>query len=233
MQFLITNDDGIDAPGIAALAGVVSHIGTAVVLAPHEHLSGCGHRVNTHCPLTVAEAGPGRYSVDGTPADCTRLGLLHVAPETDWVLSGINEGGNLGCDIYISGTVAAIREAALWGKPGIALSQYRSSREPCDWAMSAAMVRHVLGVLLTRPLQPGAFWNVNLPDLRGGAAIPEIAYCPLELSPLAVRYELRDNQYHFVARYQDRGRTPGSDVDHCFAGRIAVTQVLVPAIHVE
>ena len=108
MKFLLTNDDGIDAPGLDVLRRAAESLGECVTVAPHEHLSGCSHRVNTHRPLWAEEVGPGRYSLDGSPADCARIGLLHLATDADWVLSGVNDGGNLGVDVHMSGTVAAV-----------------------------------------------------------------------------------------------------------------------------
>src|SRR5262245_42279778 len=124
MKLLLTNDDGIDAPGLEALLGAAAALGEAVVVAPDEHLSGCSHRVTTGRPIRVERRGEGRHAVCGTPADCVRVGLHGLAPEARWVLAGINEGGNLGADVHHSGTVAAVREAVLHGVPGIALSHY-------------------------------------------------------------------------------------------------------------
>ena len=132
MQFLLTNDDGIDAPGLKALQEAAAPLGSAVVLAPDRHLSGCSHQATTSRGLVLEEVGANRYSLDGSPVDCTRIGLYRLAPQTQWVLSGVNEGGNMGADVYLSGTVAAAREACLLGKPAIAFSQY-VRRRPLDW----------------------------------------------------------------------------------------------------
>jgi 5'-nucleotidase len=121
---LLTNDDGIDAPGIAALAEAVEGLGVRKVVAPFGPYSGCGHVVTTHKPLVVTTRPDGRHAVEGTPADCVRLALHHLEPAFDWVVSGINAGGNLGTDVHHSGTVAAVREAVIHGRPGIAVSQY-------------------------------------------------------------------------------------------------------------
>ncbi len=133
MRLLLTNDDGIDAPGLRALEEAARHLGEAVVVAPEEVQSGCSHQVTTHGPIRVREVSPGRYALDGTPADCVRIGLQHVVPDAAWVLSGINMGGNLGADVYHSGTVAAAREAVLHGWPAVALSHYRRRDVPIDW----------------------------------------------------------------------------------------------------
>ena len=118
MRILLTNDDGIDAPGLEALRQAAAPLGEVVLVAPLDTLSGCSHRVTTDHPVRVHERGPGRYAIDGTPADCARVGLYGLARDAAWVLSGVNAGGNLGADVWHSGTVAAAREAVLHGWPG-------------------------------------------------------------------------------------------------------------------
>src|SRR5262249_1922567 len=137
---LLTNDDGIDAPGIQALLEAAKGLGQPVVVAPIEAHSGCSHRVTTDEPIRVQQRSSTSYAVAGTPADCVRLALHSIAPQAAWVLAGINAGGNLGADVHISGTVAAVREAVLHGWPGIAVSQYRKRDLPFVWTRSAAWV---------------------------------------------------------------------------------------------
>src|SRR5262245_16337136 len=103
MRFLLSNDDGVDAPGLQALFHAAARIGEPVVVAPTEALSGCSHRVTTSGPLRLVRRGPDRYAVDGTPADCVRVALHQVVRDRVWILSGINAGGNLGVDVYHSG----------------------------------------------------------------------------------------------------------------------------------
>ena len=226
MRFLVSNDDGWQAPGLDALVQVLSPWGEVVVIAPSQELSGCSHQTTTHSPLQVKQVRPGYYSVEGTPADCVRLGLLHLAPDTDWVLSGINNGGNLGVDVFMSGTVAAAREAAFLGRPAIALSQYRRSQNPIDWSAAIAGVRVVVERLLERPLPGGAFWNVNFPDADHETGSGKIVDCPLEAAPLPVHFQIENECYLYKTNYHERPRKPGSDVDVCFSGNIAVTQLV-------
>src|SRR5690348_6939518 len=127
MRILLTNDDGIDAPGLNALYQAAVLLGEAILVGPLEAHSGCSHRVTTGKPIRVERQGSNRFAVAGTPADCVRLALYDLVREVDWVLAGVNEGGNLGADVHHSGTVAAVREAVLHGRPGIALSQYHKS----------------------------------------------------------------------------------------------------------
>ena len=225
MKFLLTNDDGIEAQGLVALSRAVEGLGTAVVVAPDRHLSGCSHQATTSRPLELKEWAAGWYTLDGAPVDCTRIGVTRVAPDAQWVLAGVNEGGNLGADVFLSGTVAAAREACLLGKPAIAISQYVRQR-PIDWEQAARWARHVVALLLARPPQPGSFWNVNLPQNDVvGAATPECVFCPVDPHPLPMDYELRDGKLHYRGRYHDRQRAAGHDVETCFSGRIAISRI--------
>ncbi|WP_017716930.1 5'/3'-nucleotidase SurE [Kamptonema formosum] len=221
MTLILTNDDGIDAPGIRALHKALN--GTGILVAPKEEWSGCGHRVTTSL-IRVHQRSATEYAVAGTPADCTRLAITHLCPDVKWVLSGINAGGNLGADIYISGTVAAAREAALHGIGGVAISHYRKSRL-VDWDLAARWTAGVLADLLTRPLEAGTFWNVNLPHLLPGEPDPEVVFCPACTEPLPVNYRVEGDEYYYVGEYAKRRRAAGTDVDVCFSGKIAVTQL--------
>src|SRR3954449_11082045 len=133
MKLLLTNDDGVDAPGLAALAEAAQTIGDPIIVAPAEPQSGVSHRVTWQDGVRIEARGERRFAIHGTPADCTRLGLLHLVPDAKWILSGINHGANLGADVYYSGTVAAVREAVLHGWPGIALSYYHLAEGGFDW----------------------------------------------------------------------------------------------------
>jgi 5'-nucleotidase len=225
MKLLLTNDDGIDAPGLQALLAAARQLGEVVLVAPAQPQSGCGHRVTTDRAFRVTRRSEDCYVVEGTPADCVRVVVEAVAPDVDWVLSGVNCGGNLGADVYHSGTVAAVREAALHGKPGVALSHYRRRGLDLDWARASAWALPVLRDLLGRPLPSGGFWNVNLPHLDAGAAQPEAVVCPLDLGPLPLRFHRAGEWFAYNGDYHQRSRTPGGDVDVCFGGRIAVTRL--------
>lgn len=282
MTLLLTNDDGIEAPGLHLLEELVADLPHAdlphadlphIVAAPRLPHSGCGHRVTAHQPIRVeswakqtkdpladppkdqpavpfkgafknqrkdqssAGANP-RYAIHGTPADCTRLAIANLCPEfPHWVLSGINAGGNLGVDVYISGTVAAVREAAYQGIPGIALSQYLKGGQEPDWFLTGIWAARVLGQLLKQPPQPGCFWNVNLPwptDVPAAApdGMPELVFCEPSRDPLPLLYKKQPNpqapehpEYMYAGRYGDRAAAPGTDVAVCFGGGIAITHL--------
>jgi 5'-nucleotidase len=222
---LLTNDDGVDAPGILALRKAAQGLGRLRVVAPQAAVSGCGHQVTTHAPIPVEERGPDCFAVAGTPVDCVRLALHWLATDLEWVLSGINAGGNLGTDIYHSGTVAAVREAAIRGRPGIAISHFIARGRDIDWAWASAQGRRVLRELLRRPWEPGTFWNVNLPHLDSDAPDPDIVFCEIDPSPLPAEYRLEGPAATYAGVYQARPRLPGRDVDVCFGGQVAVTLV--------
>lgn len=223
-KILLTNDDGWDAPGLAALKLLAAELGEVFVLAPREPHSYAGHRVTTDQGLHLVETGPNELSLTGTPADCVRVALTHVFPDIDWVLSGINRGGNLGADLWTSGTVAAAREAALLGKPAIAISQYIRRNLVLDWSRSRELALPILRNLMGLPPQPKSYWNVNLPHLDPGATA-QVVECDPDNQPLDVRYRLENGQIHYAGSYPERPRTPGRDVDQCFEGSITVSRL--------
>src|SRR5262245_26764664 len=225
MRLLLTNDDGIDAPGLEALYAATSRVGNPAVVAPVEAHSGCSHRVTTDGPIRIGARGPGRYAVDGTPADCVRVGLARLVPDAAWVLAGINAGGNLGADVWHSGTAAAVREAVLHGFPGIALSHYRKRGRTVDWERAAAWVAPLLRDLTGRPWARGTFWNVNLPHVGPGEPDPEVVFCRLDPMPLPLSFREDGDCLHYDGDYHGRQRERDTDVDVCFQGKIAVTLI--------
>jgi 5'-nucleotidase len=226
MKFLLTNDDGIDAEGLAALATAARKFGEGVIVAPAGPQSGVSHAVTWREGVKIEPRGENRFAVHGTPADCTRLGLLHLVPDANWILSGINHGSNLGADVHYSGTVAAVREAVLHGWPGIAFSHYHKTLAEFDWARASRWIAPILAELLARTPENGVFYNVNLPHLAADDPDPQIVWCPLDPNPLPLNYTHEEESgLYFAGDYRLRGRTAGADVDVCFGGRIAVTEV--------
>ena len=224
---ILTNDDGTEEPGLAALFRAAEGLGRRRVVAPLGPQSSCSHAVTTNRPIRVEHRAEAWIAIDGTPADCVRLALHHFEPEADWVLSGINAGGNLGTDIHLSGTVAAAREAALHGVPGIALSHYLARGRQPDWRRAESWARRVLEILLAQVPEPGTFWNVNFPHPETGGREPSIVFCPVDRSPLPVRYEVEGDAVVYVGDYHARARVPQSDIDVCFGGDIAVSRIRV------
>ena len=225
MKLILTNDDGIDAPGIKALEGVIRKFGQPFVVAPTDPSSGIGHRVTTDIPIKIESRASNRYSVTGTPVDCVRIALTHLSLDANWVIAGINRGGNLGADVYMSGTVAAAREAAFLGYRSIAVSHYVAKNREVNWDLAAKRVAPLLRSLLDRKLPHGHFWNVNLPHPDSDRTEIEAVFCPLDTKPHGVRYEMNGNHLMYAGEYHSRPRQPGRDVDVCFRGNIAVTQI--------
>lgn len=163
MRILITNDDGIYSPGIAALAEVAVKFGDLRIVAPDVERSSAGHSITAMRPLSYKHTKLGdfdAYRVDGTPADCVALGIYHWE-KVDVVLSGINLGSNLGNAMWHSGTLAAAKQAVLMGVRGIALSVVVTRDEP-NFANVKPAVEKVLELLLHDPVL--TLVNVNFPD---------------------------------------------------------------------
>ena len=235
MHFLLTNDDGINAPGLAALAQAVAAIpgASCTVVAPASEQSQCGHRVTTHEPLQVVRLAANRFTTSGTPADCVRVALFGLGLKPDMVLSGVNAGGNLGQDLYISGTAAGAREAAFHGLPSVAFSHYMVRGIPMDWDRTSEWTRQVLTELLEPALSDGEYWNVNFPHLPPGSrALPDRVASHLCRSPLNVSYQSTpwENDVAWLsysATYASRPVEPDSDVAICFGGRISVSRLKI------
>lgn len=231
-HFLITNDDGIDAPGLAAMEAMLSQfVGNAdrvTIAAPNRGYSGCGHVTSNYEPLKVEAIAPQRYRVFGSPADCARLGVLELAQGVDVVLSGINLGANAGVDLWMSGTVAAVREAGWLGVPGIAISQYVHGNAPRDWQRTAALAARALATVFSQGVHQlgNAYWNINLPDVATPVDQVGIQETFVEPAHYPVSFQKTpEGDFQFCGDYQGRPRTAGSDVAACFGGDISISEI--------
>jgi len=167
-SILLTNDDGIDSPGITALEKTLATLGTVVTVAPDREMSATSHRITLHQPLRYRSSRPNRYAVDGSPADCVILGCLQIIKKKpDIVISGVNRGFNLGDDINYSGTVSAAFEAALQRIPAIAVSTYAS--EKTDFVSAAKVTARLAQSVLEHGLPPDVVLNVNFPQKWNGS----------------------------------------------------------------
>lgn len=218
---LLTNDDGLGAPGLEVLTRIASRFGRTVVVAPDRNRSGISSALSLHSILRLNEISQDRYTCDGTPVDCVLLGVREILGKApDWVLTGINHGWNLGEDVFYSGTVASAFEGALQGCRAAAFSADSST----DPASMASYVEHFLERWERLELPPNRIWNVNLPQGK----------------PQGYRLTGQDNRtYHdAVERRQDpKGRsyywiggalpayacTPGSDGEAVRDGWISIT----------
>ncbi len=175
MRILLVNDDGIYAPGIAALRREAASLGDVTICAPDAERSAAGHSITLDRPLRVREVYTGEellgYAVDGSPADCVKIGLSEVLRDRpDLVLSGINLGSNVGINVLYSGTVAAALEGAILGHTSIAVS-LGASKKP-DFEGAARVAAKVIAGILKAGAPQGSLLNVNIPalvveDLRG------------------------------------------------------------------
>jgi 5'-nucleotidase len=172
MYILATNDDGVNAPGLLALAHEMRTLGKVDILAPDRNWSGMGHVKTLHRPLRVHEVplpdGTLAQASDGAPSDCVALAALgYYRRKIDLVVSGINPMPNLGHDVTYSGTVTAAMEAVIWGIPGIAfsLSSDATHLGAVDYGPAARIAHRVVTTLLERGIPPGLLLNVNIPYL--------------------------------------------------------------------
>lgn len=227
MNILICNDDGIDAPGIQAMEELASEFGQPIVFAPAVQQSGRGHQVTVDGPIVVRQLEEFRFAIDGSPADCVRVAITEYGFEFGMALSGINSGGNLGVDVYMSGTAAAAREASYFGIDSIAVSQYRSRTHQEDWNRSSKLARRGIEFALGRKDAEDGFWNINLPcvtDISATGHEVPIRLCKLDRNPHRVAYERSANQLIYQGVYQNRPRDISSDVELCFGGAVTVTR---------
>ncbi|WP_146413853.1 5'/3'-nucleotidase SurE [Crateriforma conspicua] len=247
-RILLTNDDGIDAPGIAAMeksvrgvldSGVVADLldqfamrPQIIVAAPDQCRSECGHGVTTGRVLEANKIKDDRYSVDGTPVDCVRA--FAISHQVDAVLSGVNAGANLGVDLLVSGTFAAAREASSHGIASLAASQYRHPGIERRWDHVPVWMRTVLEDFLTLVIQNRQIsdrpqrvplWNVNMPALPPESEVPPRVLCDVDRLPHARTVRHEDGRIHFDLNFQNRPREKGRDVDQCFAGNITISQL--------
>ena len=235
---LISNDDGIGAPGLRALVAAVEDLGDIVVAAPDRERSAASHSITLNSPLRVDELTPGRFAIDGTPVDCIYLAALHLVPrKPDLCLSGINDGYNLGADVFYSGTVAAAVEATLRGIPSIAVSAAR--QRPQSFEAGAAFIRSLVEETLMRrqegkgPFPEGALLNVNLPP--GEISGYQITFLGRRVyrDQVEVREDLRGRSYYWIGGPEEEAvDLPGSDCSAVQAAMASITPLALDMTHV-
>lgn len=227
-RILVTNDDGIDSPGLAALVVELAKVGEVVVAAPRQNCSGSSHSVRIRGPLRVVShkvAGAKEaWAVDGTPADAVRFGILGIGKDSrfDMVVSGINRGANVGLVAHYSGTVGAAMEGVYQGVPGIAVSEASSQR---DHGIAARFVARFVKELWSRGSPPGIGYNINVPggseaELRG------VVVARMGGSFIHVRdYSKTGDETHEARVDVLRDGPRGSDTKAFFAGMITVVPI--------
>jgi len=234
MHILVTNDDGVTAPGLMALAQEMRNLGQVTVLAPDRNWSASGHVKTLDRPLrvmdvTLADGSPA-LATDGAPSDSVALALLGLLPsKVDLVVSGINPHSNLGHDVTYSGTVTAAMEAAISGLPGIAVSLYsvENDREPMDYGPAARIARSVAANVMAHGLPKDTLLNVNVPYLPAG----EIKGVKITRQGLRVYRDLLDRRadprgrpYYWIGGEAPTGiEEDGTDVGALAQGYVSIT----------
>jgi len=237
-RILVTNDDGIHAPGLKVLERVAKSLSRDVwVVAPENEQSATGHSLTLTAPLRVRRIADRRYAVNGTPTDCVLLAIKRIVKgrAPDLVLSGVNAGGNLGEDITYSGTVAAAMEATLLGIPAIALSQMRRSGHPLHWATAGHHAGDVVRRLTEIDFGRNILLNVNFPDVAAQAVtgIRVTRQGRRKIGEMITDgVDPRGHAYMWIGAERDEDVSfPGSDLAAVHDGAISVTPLCLDLTH--
>ena len=233
-RILVSNDDGIDAPGIKLLERIARTLSPDVwVVAPETEQSAVAHSLTVRRPLRLRRLSRRRFAVDGTPTDSVLLAIRHVLKgrPPDLLLSGINRGANLGEDVTYSGTVAAAMEGTLLGVPSIAMSQQVDGGEPVKWSTAEHWAASIVRCAAAAGWPRNVLINVNFPDMPhgqvGGVAVTRQGKRKIG-DELVERIDPRGQQYFWVGgqRAEDRGAT-GTDLEAVCRGVVSVTPLCV------
>lgn len=232
MHVLISNDDGVEAPGIQVLAARLAALGRVSVVAPDRDRSGASNSLTLDQPLRVTQLPDGRYKVAGTPTDCVHLalaGLLDSDPAI--VVSGINNSANLGDDVLYSGTVAAAMEGRFLGLPAIAVSLVTRDHQGQHYASAAEAALRIVSRLLEDPLPADTILNVNVPDRPWddilGFEVTRLGHRHRS-EPCIAQQDPRGKPIYWIGPAgpeQDAG--PGTDFHAIRAGFISITPITV------
>lgn len=238
LRILISNDDGINAPGIKVLERIARTLSKDVwVVAPETEQSAAGHSLTIRRPLRVRKVSSRRYAVDGTPTDAVLLGVNHVlkAKKPHLVLSGINRGSNLGEDVTYSGTVAAAMEGTILGIPAIALSQFINHPHPVKWGTAEHWAPQVIRRLLAKGWSRNVLINVNFPDVIAssvsGVEITRQGKRKIG-DDIMERKDPRGEPYVWIGAQRAEERSiPGTDIEAVCRGAISVTPLCFDLTH--
>lgn len=234
MHFLLTNDDGVLAPGLLALAQSLRGLGKVTVLAPDRNWSASGHVKTLHRPLRVNEVkladGSPALTSDGAPSDCVALALLGVVQDKiDLVVSGINPNANVGHDVTYSGTVTAAMEAIIWGVPGLAVSldAAEHDRANLDFHDAAQVASCVIAQMISHPLARDMLLNINIPhlplkEIRGVAVTRQGTRIYRDV--LVPRSDPQGRSYYWFGGEAPTGITEeGTDIGSLADGCVSIT----------
>jgi 5'-nucleotidase len=233
MRILITNDDGIHAPGLEACEKIARTLSDEIwIVAPESDQSGVSHSLSLNDPLRLREVAERHFAVKGTPTDCVIMGARHLMKQMpDLVLSGVNRGRNAAEDVTYSGTVAGAIEGTVLGIPSFALSQAyaAATRKDPHWATALKFAPDLIRRVLADGMPRDVFVNINFPDgppgeVRG-VAVTSQGKRDQELLRIEPRYDGRGNPYYWIAFERNRplSEGDGTDLSALAANRIAVT----------
>src|SRR5881296_4163403 len=226
---LVTNDDGIHAAGVAALASALDDLGEVHVLAPEREQSACGHALTLHRPLRVQPLRERWHAVNGTPSDCVNIGILGFLPERPaLIVSGINHGSNLGDDVTYSGTVSAAMEGTLLGVPSLAVSAV--GRGSFRFEAAAAFSARLAAWVLERGLPPDTLLNVNVPAPKDGQPIGGFALTRMGRrrygDAIVEKVDPRGKKYYWIGGEElEFVQDEGTDFHAVSQGLISVTPI--------
>ena len=232
-RILLTNDDGIHAPGIILLENIIRRFTDEVwVVAPSEERSGASHSISMHDPIRLRSLDDRHHAIKGTPTDCALMGIYELMPKPPTLLiSGINWGANLAEDVTYSGTTAAAMEGALLGVPSIALSQVHHMSE-VHWDTAETYLPQVLKGILKAGFLPGTFVNVNFPpvppsEVRGIRVVQQGQRPPGSFLPVR-RVDERSKPYYWIKiAYNPGNDHRGTDLKAIADGEIAVCPIQI------
>ena len=238
MRILLTNDDGINAPGLVSLERIARTVSDDVwVVAPETDQSGTSHSLTIRRPLRIRQVDERRFAIDGTPTDCVLLALQVMLKDSrpDLVLSGVNRGFNVGEDVHYSGTVSAAMEATIFSLPAVAFSQACRRDAPVNWATAERFGPEVLTCLISNGWTENVFVNVNFPD-RPPDAVRGIQVAALGKRKLGdeivERVDPRGEPYVWIGGLTTKEiNKEGTDVAAIYQGFIAVTPVTMDMTH--
>jgi 5'-nucleotidase len=228
---LVTNDDGVHAPGLRALAEALEPVGEVHVVAPDREVSACSQSLTLKHPLRVEEVSPRVHAVDGTPADCVNLALVKLLPRRpDLVVSGINRGGNLGDDVFYSGTVGGAREGTFFGVPSIAMSL--AARAELDFSHAAAFAARLARMVLDKGLPEQTLLNVNVPASRPSGVAITVQGRREHEGTILEGLDPRRRTYYWIEEGRDRWVSDGmSDIHAVRNGLISITPLKTDTTH--
>ena len=228
---LVTNDDGIHAQGIRALALSLAALGEVHVVAPDREQSACSHSLTLKNPLRVEKLEERFHAVDGTPADCVNLACAKLLPRRpDLVCSGINRGGNLGDDVFYSGTVGGAREGVFFGIPSVAFSL--ASKTQADYSHATAFAVCLASAVLKDGLPPATLLNVNIPAGAPRGATLTVQGRRDHLGEVLEGLDPRRQTYYWIEEGRDRWQTDEmADVSAVRNGFISVTPLQTDTTH--